>query len=52
MMMNASAGFLEDDDYRVEIRAGNDSNVMINGQSYTKIFRENGWRPKDGNRYG
>lgn len=38
MVMNASAGILEGDDYRVGIHAGSGSRVLITDQSYTKIL--------------
>lgn len=39
MMMSASAGLLEGDEYDLSIRIGENSALKFTGQSYTKIFR-------------
>lgn len=40
-IMNASAGILEGDSYRIEINLGENSNVELTAQSYTKIHKMN-----------
>lgn len=39
MIMNASAGILEGDNYKIDMHIGSKSTVTVTDQSYTKIFK-------------